>query len=222
MSAEFLTANREDACRDAIIKFLYHHQKKSRGMRASGLLFTKIRSAMKDLGYKQPEVVAALNYLKDTEWITEETRSRQYRTPQGTVRENERTTYRISAAGVARVEGASVFEPAATKFTGINISQVVGVVSVGDGNVVNAQVTDVARSVEALASAVEKSAEISETEKLSASADLLALRAQLAKPEPTKPVVQQIWESLKFLADVHSVAALFMLVEHGLRTAGWM
>lgn len=210
----------EDECRDQVLRVLHGHLRKARGMRQSGMLQRDLQTSLRDLGFKMQQVVRNLSYLVEKGWVTELRDQRRIRTKSGMEVENERRTYRISDAGIDRIEGASVYQQNPAKYGGINISQISGVVVLGDGNYVNQKYSDLARSIDGLAKAVEASEELDDNEKLEASANLTCIRAQLVKAEPDRTFIQRLWSGLEHIATVSDCIAFAQLVQNGLRIAG--
>lgn len=76
---------------------------------------------------------------------------------------------------------------------------------VGDGNVVNTQLTDLSRALDGLDKAIATS-KLTDEEKLDAAGDLATLRTQIAKKNPLKEVMQGAWRSLERAATLGGAA----------------
>ena len=81
----------------------------------------------------------------------------------------------------------------------VNITNVQGVTVVGDGNLVNAEFTELARAVDDLDEAIADSQQLTDEQKLDAAGDISAIRAQVAKKNPNASAIRGAWEGLKTL-----------------------
>lgn len=208
-----------DEVRKVVLDHLYAVQKTARGVRASGKKFRDIASVVRQHGYKQQDVAAALNYLKDAGWVIEEVTTRQFRTSRGTLQDAQQVTYRIAQSGIDRVEGGSVFQHNPEKLQGINVSNVGGVVVIGDNNIVRTKFADVSKNLDQLAKALEASTEVDDETKVEVAADLGAIRSQLAKREPDKGIIAKLWQGAERLATVSDLTQLVQMVGAGLAAA---
>jgi hypothetical protein len=155
-------------------------------------------------GMTQPDVASNLDYLVQVGWVREVTKERSFKTRKGMQISAEQVKYKISDVGINHLEAGTVFKKPETSGT-INITNVKGVTVIGDGNVVNAQFTDLARALDKLDKAIATS-NLSDEEKLDAAGDFATIRTQIAKKNPLKEVIQGAWRSLERLATVQSVA----------------
>jgi len=193
--------NPSDQIRDAILRHLQAVHKKARSPRSAAVLMRDLTSAMKAKGYKQQEVASNLDYLVQKGWVREVVEARKFTTPRGTTQSAERRTYKISDAGIDRLEAASLYQrpPVASH---VNITNIRGVTIVGDGNVVNTTFTDLSRVLADLKQAVLAESKLADDQKLDVVADIDSLEAQLQKPEPKKSVVQALWSGIEKVAAV--------------------
>ena len=99
----------------------------------------------------------------------------------------------------------------------INITNVKGVTVVGDGNVVNTQLTDLSRALDELDKAIATSP-LNDEQKLDAAGDLATTRTQIAKKNPIKEVITGAWHSLEHLATLAGVADAASHVRHLIQT----
>jgi hypothetical protein len=198
-------ANPEDLKRDQILRFLYERHKTARGMGTVALGIREIQGELKKRhGLKQQEVVSNLDYLAQVGWVREVVKERSFTTPKGTKIPAEQCKYKISEVGIDYLEGATVFKKPESSMH-INVSNINGVVNIGDGNVVNAHYTDLYRALDGLDKAIGDSGELSDEQKLNAAADLTTIRSQISKPTPNACIIRAAWEGLKGLAAVVSV-----------------
>jgi hypothetical protein len=87
------------------------------------------------------------------------------------------------------------------------------VITLGDGNVVNAQFTDLHSALEELKAVISSCDKLDDGEKLNLAVDIESIKDQLAKPEPNKAIIGQLWEGLEKIAVVSGVAEAYHKVE---------
>jgi len=93
------------------------------------------------------------------------------------------------------------------KFKGIKIEATgQNIITVGDGNQVNAQYQDAAGALVELKHALIQSPAITETQKLDVVADIDSIQSQLAKASPNRTVIQGAWEAVKSLGTMLGLA----------------
>lgn len=205
--------NPEDVIRDAILRYLYRVHKSARSPKSAAKGIREIQSALKKShGLKQQEVGSNLDYLCQKKWVAIVTEDRTFQTTKGTTQSAERTTYKISDIGIDRLEHASLFRNTGSKMKGVNITNVNGVTVVGDGNVVNTSFTDLSRSLDELKSAISLTNDISNQEKLNATADIDTLQAQLQKPSPNSSIISQLWNAIEVSVTVADFAELMQRI----------
>jgi hypothetical protein len=197
--------NPSDERRDQILRFLYERHKTTRGIQKIPIGIRDLQREMKArFGMSQPDVASNLDYLVQVGWVREVTKERSFKTGRGMEISAEQVKYKISDVGINHLEAGTVFKkPEAA--SAINITNVKGVTVVGDGNVVNTQLTDLSRALDDLDKALAAS-KLTDEEKLDAAGDLATLRTQIAKSHPLKAVLQGAWGSLERLATVGGAA----------------
>jgi hypothetical protein len=185
-----------DVVRDAIMRFLYQRHTTSRSIKGAEIGIRDLKSALKGMGFSEPEIVSNLRYLIDKQWVREVREERAYYTARGTKQTAPKITYVISADGIDRFQSASMFKkpPTASR---INITNIQGVTVIGDSNVVNTQYTDALRTLEVLRERLSASIDLSNEEKLNVISDIGSLETQLQKTQPNKTIVQQVWANLE-------------------------
>jgi hypothetical protein len=152
--------NPNDDRRDKILRFLYGRHQASRGITAIPIGILDLRRAMKELhGMRQSEVASNLDYLIQVGWVKPEVKSRSFVTARGMVVPREQTKYKISEIGINHLETASMFKKSQSAGH-VNITNVQGVTVVGDGNLVNAEFTELARAVDDLDEAIADSQQL--------------------------------------------------------------
>jgi prefoldin subunit 5 len=171
----------------------------ARGKKGFAIKITDIRKELKaSHGLAQQEVVGNLNYLLSQGWIEEDKVEKSVPLKTGTVIPQSTSYYKITAAGIDKIEGPGEFTM--DKFKGIRIEATGrNIITVGDGNQVNASFEDAAAALVDLKNAILESDAVSESDKLDAVADIDSIQSQLAKATPNKTVVQSAWETIRNL-----------------------
>jgi len=209
--------NAEDQKRDALLRFLYERHKTSRGIAKIPIGIRDLQAEMKKrVGMTQQDVSSNLDYLVQVGWAREVSRERSFKTPRGMEVSQEQVRFKISDVGINHLEGATVFKrPEASRH--VNITNVRGVTIVGDGNLVNASFTDLARALDDLDAAVAASSAVPDEGKVDAAGDLTTIRGQIAKATPNRSIVTAAWTSLARLADVATLTEVIAKVGSLLR-----
>lgn len=197
--------NRDDEKRDQIIRFLYERHKTTRGIQKIPIGIRDLQREMKSrFGMAQTEVASNLDYLVQVGWVREVTRERSFKTRKGMEISAEQVKYKVSDVGINHLEAGTMFKKPETAGT-INITNIKGVTVVGDGNVVNTQLTDLSRALDALDTAIARS-KLTDEQRLDAAGDLSTIRTQIAKKNPLKEVIRAAWVSLERVATVGGAA----------------
>ncbi len=189
-----------DAIRSIMLEYFYDRNKSAthaRGKKGYAVKISDIRKELKaghDL--TQQEVMSNLNYLLSQGWIEEDKVEKSVPLPTGTVIPQSTSYYKITALGIDRIEGPGEFTT--DKFKGIKIEATgQNIITVGDGNQVNAKFEDAAASLVALKESVRQSKSVSERQKMDIVADIDSIQSQLAKSEPNPTVIRGAWEAIK-------------------------
>lgn len=188
-----------DEIRTIILQYFYDRNANAtsaRGKKGFSVKISNVRSELKESnGLIQREVVGNLNYLISQGWIVEEHVEKSVPLPTGTIIPQSTSYYKITAAGIDKIEGTGEFTM--DKFKGIKIEATgQNIITVGDGNQVNAQFEEAAGALIELKEAILGSSELTEEQKLNAIADIDSIESQLAKSEPNGPVIKGAWESV--------------------------
>ena len=174
----------------------------ARGKKGFAIKISDVRKELKaghDL--TQKEVVANLNYLMSQGWIEEEQIHKSVPLPSGTIIPQSTSYYKINAAGIDKIEGPGEFTM--DKFKGIKIEATgQNIITVGDGNQVNAEYKDAAGSLVDLKQALLRTDSLTEEQKLDAVADIDSIESQFAKAEPNRTVIRGAWDAVKKLDTV--------------------
>src|SRR2546422_11773044 len=92
----------------------------SRGKKGSAVKISDVKKELKVAhGLTQPEVQSNLTYLISQGWVEEDTIEKSFTAPGGTVIPSTTNYYKITAAGIDKIEGPGEFT--IPKFHGIKI-----------------------------------------------------------------------------------------------------
>ena len=131
---------------------------------------------------------------------------KSFTAPGGTVIPSSTSFYKITAPGIDKIEGPGEFTM--PKFHGIKIEATgQNIITLGDGNQINAKFGDLGQSLAELREAITKS-EAKEAEKMDLVADIDTIQSQLAKPEPNTGIIRSAWETVKAAAAINGCTAL--------------
>lgn len=188
--------------RHLVLKYFYERNKNAtseRGKKGSAIKISDIKRELKqNHGLTQQEVMSNLHYLKSQGWIAKEEIHKSVPLPSGTIIPQATSFYSITAAGIDKIDGPGEFT--IDKFRGIKVEATgQNIITIGDGNQVNAEFRDAAGALVDLKRAVLQAESISEAEKLNLVADIDSIESQLAKAKPSRSVIQGAWESVKVL-----------------------
>src|SRR5881296_2917209 len=198
-------ARSNNEIRTIMLQYFYDRNKTATSARGKKGYAIKISDVRKELkarhGLSQQEVMSNLNYLLSQGWIEEDTVEKSVPLPTGTVIPQSTSFYKITAAGIDKIEGPGEFT--IEKFKGIKIEATgQNIITVGDGNQVNVKYQDAAGALVDLKQALLQSTAISESQKLDAVADIESIQSQLAKEKPNRTIVKDGWEAVEKLDTV--------------------
>jgi hypothetical protein len=191
--------NPNDAVRKQILQYFYernHNGTSTYGKKGSAL---KISDAKRELkaryGLNQPSVMSNLTYLLDRGWVKKHEVQKTVVVNGGTI-PSMATWYRISAAGIDKIEGGSEYEPK-DRYEGINVTATgTNVITLGDGNVVNAQFSELREHLDELKSQI-TAAGLDEKQKFDVAVDIESIKDQLAKECPDKTILGHLWRGIE-------------------------
>lgn len=197
--------NPNDKIRQQILQYFYDRNCTATSQYGKKGSSVKISDAKKQLKercqLKQQQVMSNLTYLIDKRWINKSEIEKTVQTPGGTIPSTV-TWYEISSSGIDKIEGESEFQEN-TRYAGINISAMgTNVITLGDGNVVNAQFADLHSQLENLKKIVTASESLTDTQKLDTAVDIESIRDQLAKSGPDKTIIGHLWSRIKEVATI--------------------
>jgi hypothetical protein len=196
--------NPNDILRHQILSWFYERNTKSTsqyGKKGSAAKISDVKAGLKnEYGLTQQQVMSNLTYLIDKGWINRSEIEKTVRVKGGTI-PSKVVWYEISSAGIDKIEGESEFKET-PRYAGINISATgTNIITLGDGNVVNAQFADLHTELSNLKQAVAVSS-LDESQKLDVSVDIESIKDQLAKASPDKTIIGRLWDRIEKLATI--------------------
>ncbi|MGD0597561.1 MAG: hypothetical protein ABSA64_08595 [Sedimentisphaerales bacterium] len=196
--------------RRLMLQYFYDRNKNatsSMGKKGSAVKISDIKAELKSQhSLNQQEVQSNLTYLLSQGWVEEKKVEKQIRARGGTIIPSTTNYYQITAAGIDKIEGPGEFTM--PKFEGINIHATGhNIITLGDGNQVNAQYSDLGQALVELRKAITQS-EVSEDQKMSFVADIDTIESQLAKTQPNRSIIMSAWDAVKAAAAINGCSAL--------------
>jgi hypothetical protein len=199
-----------DEIRECILRELYRVHESARSLKSARLTTSELKSRLKKIGLNEKEIISNLDFLIQSGWVKVEKETTEFKTPKGFVRKQEKEFFKISDIGITYFAGISKFQLFEKSIAGINITNVSGVMIVGDGNtVVNSNYIDLFKELSLLSDVIRKSDQLSDEDKLNYVAEIETIKAQIMKPQPDKNIIKQAWEKLKPLAIVSGIISFF-------------
>lgn len=196
--------------RTIMLRYFYDRNRNAtstRGKKGSSVKISDVKRELKaSHGLTQQEVQGNLTYLISQGWVKEDVIEKSYTAPSGTVIPSTTHFYTITAPGIDKIEGPGEFTM--PKFHGIKIEATgQNIITLGDGNQVNAKFGELGQSLSDLRNAVTGS-EAQESTKLELVADIDTIQSQLAKPEPNRTIIKAAWEVVKGAAAINGCTLL--------------
>jgi hypothetical protein len=208
--------------RQIILRYFYNrnHNATSSMSDKSGAA-VKISVVNKELkashGLRREEIRRNLTYLISEGWIEEVQVTKNVPLKSGTIIPQATSYYRITAAGIDKIDGPGEFTM--PKFHGINIEATgQNIITVGDGNQVDAKYESVGNQLAAFKDMVRKSDKLSESDKLAIVADVESMQSQLAKPEPNRTVLGALWSGIERITTGTTLASSVATLTGSLRS----
>lgn len=195
--------------RQILLQYFYdrnNNATSSRGKKGSAVKISDVRRELKaSHGLTQQQIQRNLTYLISEGWVEEVPIEKTFTAPGGTLIPSTTTFYQITSRGIDRIEGPGEFTM--PRLHGIKIEATgQNIITVGDGNQVNARFEHLGNALSELRKAVTES-RAPETEKLSVVADIETIQTQLAKPEPNRGIVRAAWHAIERIAAIEGLAA---------------
>lgn len=200
--------------RGFMLQYFYERNKNatsSMGKKGSAVKISDVKAELKaQHGLAQSDVQSNLTYLLSQGWVEEKQVQKQFQAKGGTFIPSVTKFYQITAAGIDKIEGPGEFTM--SKFHGIKIEATGhNIITLGDGNQINAEFSDLGKALVELRDAVTGSS-APEDNKLSLVADIDTIQSQLAKPQPSKSIIAAAWEGVKVAAAINGCTALVQKV----------
>lgn len=188
--------NPNDVIRDTILRYLYDRHSKARGPKAVAVKVSDIQKELRKHDHKQRQTNSNLDYLIQKGWVVEVISKRTFTTKGGMTRHQETSTYKISDIGIDKFEDSSVYHRPESHRS-ISIVNVKGVTVIGDGNVVNIELTELSRALTQLEEGVIDSSVLKDDEKLDILANIGSLQSQISSPRPKRGIIRKIWRGIE-------------------------
>jgi hypothetical protein len=193
-----------------MLQYFYDRNKNatsSKGKKGSAVKISDVKKELKAAhGLTQQEVQSNLTYLISQGWVEEDVVQKSFTAPRGTVIPSSTSFYKITAAGIDKIEGPGEFTM--PKFHGIKIEATgQNIITVGDGNQINAEFGDLGEALAALRDGVTQS-NAPEEAKLEIVADIDTIQSQLAKPKPNGGIIKAAWGAVQGAAAIDGCAHL--------------
>ena len=200
--------------RRIMLQYFYDRNKNAtsaRGKKGSAVKISDVKKELKTANQlTQQEVQSNLTYLISQGWVEEDTVEKSFTAPGGTVIPSSTSFYRITAAGIDKIEGPGEFTM--PKFHGIKIEATgQNIITLGDGNQVNAKFGDLGKSLAELRDAITQS-DAPDVQKMELVSDIDTIQSKLAKPEPNRGIVKAAWEAVKGAATINGCVTLVQKV----------
>jgi hypothetical protein len=196
--------------RRIMLQYFYDRNRNAtsaRGKKGSAVKISDVKRELKAAqGLTQQEVQSNLTYLISQGWVEEGTIEKTFTAAGGTVIPSSTNFYSITAAGIDKIEGPGEFTM--PKFHGIKIEATgQNIITLGDGNQINAKFGELGETLAQLREAVTQSA-APDSQKMEFVADIDTIQSQLAKPEPNRGIMKAAWETVKAAAAINGCATL--------------
>lgn len=204
-----------DEIRGMILKYFYEKASVAtslRGKKGSSIKMKDIKSGLKSShSLKDNQIISNLTYLLSQGWVKEEIEKKSFTTKGGVSVPSETHYYSITAVGTDKIEGPGKFTP--KRFEGIRIEATgQNIITIGDGNQVNAKFKEAAEALLDLKESVKKSTDLEEEAKLEIVSDIETIQGQLSKPIPNKSVVKTLWNGIEKVATIGAIADMIQKV----------
>jgi hypothetical protein len=195
--------------RRIMLQYFYDRNKNAtsaRGKKGSAVKISDVKKELKGAHSLMQQEQSNLTYLISQGWVEEDKVEKSFTAPRGTVIPASTSFYKITAAGIDKIEGEGEFTM--PKFHGIKIEATgQNIITLGDGNQINAQFNELGSVLVELRDAITQS-QVPEADKMTFVADIDTIQSQLAKPGPNKTIVAAAWETVKGAAAISGCADL--------------
>lgn len=186
-------ATTENEIRDHIMKYFYEMYINRSGTfhgRERGDI--AVSNILRDNNYDRREVSRNIEYLSKGGWLNHVIKCES---AQGDPNiKLEKHSYEISQKGIDLFD--EEFKYMDNKYQGINISNVGGVVILGDNNVVNQEYKKLNNLLNELSKDIQNE-KIDDSSKLNMIADIETMKQQIMKANPDKRILSKAWGNIK-------------------------
>jgi hypothetical protein len=195
-----MAVNPNDQIRLQILRYFYDRNANATSRYGKKGSAVRISDAKRDLkekyGLTQTQVMSNLTYLIDRGWIETFDIEKTVQVKGGTIPSTV-TWYEIAAPGIEKIEGESEFQPK-ERYAGINITATgSNIITLGDGNIVNAEFSELHNELSKLKKAIVENKLLPESQKLDLSVDIESIKDQLAKQQPNKTIIGNMWTGIE-------------------------
>jgi len=200
----------DDQVRQIMLEYFFQRNKNAtsrRGKKSGAAVpISVMRADLKSAhGLTIQQVQSNLTYLLSQGWVEDEPVIKTIPTARGAQIPSATHYYVITAAGIDKISGPSEFTR--NRFEGIRIEATgQNIITLGDGNQVNAEYRQIGEGLSELRAAVKASSELEEENKIELVSDIDSLQDQLAKPTPNRSVVRTLWEAISRSASLATLA----------------
>ncbi len=200
----------DDQVREIVLRYLFERNRNATSRRGkstgAAVTISVLRADLKlTHGLTGQQVHSNLTYLESQGWVEDRPVTKSFTTGTGGVIPSATSYFIITAAGIDRIGGPSVFTR--DRFDGIKIEATgQNIITLGDGNQVNAHFQALGESLAELREAIKRSDKIDETQKMDLVVDVDTLQTQLAKPTPNRKLVSQLWDGINAAAAIAGLA----------------
>jgi hypothetical protein len=161
----------------------------------------------KEHNYKQTIISHHLDYLIQKGWIIGETERKNF-TKNGISREKIKHKFKISDLGIEKYEDGSAFRHIRNN-SAINITSTNSVIFAGNGNIVNANYSDLSQKLEDFRAHISENTQLTEEQKLNSQADIATIQNQLSKPKPNNEIIKSAWASIQFIVTIPGLITFY-------------
>jgi len=198
-----------DEIRSIILRYLYDRNRNAtsrRGKAGAAVRISDMRAGLKaSHGLTVPDIHSNLTYLESQGWVENQPVTKTVTTRTGGTIPSTTDFHIITAAGIDKIEGPGMYTR--DRFEGIKIEATgQNIITLGDGNQVNAQFKGLAESLAELRTGIKESQNIDDSEKLDLVVDIDTLQSQLAKRSPDRDLVAKLWEGINRAASLAGLA----------------
>jgi hypothetical protein len=204
------TALTDDQIRDTTLRYLYRRNQNATSRRGkstgAAVTISVMRADLKaSHGLTVQQIHSNLTYLENQGWVQDQPVTKSVTTKSGGVIPSTTDYFIITAAGIDRIGGPSVFTR--DRFEGIKIEATgQNIITLGDGNQVDAKFQALGESLADLREAIKESNKISEPEKVDLVVDVDTLQTQLGRRTPNRELISQLWKGIDRAAALAGLA----------------